>query len=104
MDGDVLPAHPFDPIAAPSAAHVPLLIGTTRDEMTLFLYGSPSLVDLDDAAADRLAPSMAQGVTDLYPTYRRSRPDATPGEVLSAIASDVRESHRRPIRERRSHE
>ena len=90
VDGDVLPAHPFDPVAAPSGANVPLLIGTTRDEMTLFLHGSPMLSNLDDAAAADLAPNLAQGVTELYPTYRRSRPDATPAELLIAIATDVR--------------
>ena len=77
LDGDVLPGHPFDPVAAPSAANVPLLIGTTRDEMTLFLHGSPMLSNVDDAAGAKLAPNVAQGVTDLYPTYRRSRPHAT---------------------------
>jgi para-nitrobenzyl esterase len=90
VDGDVLPGHPFDPIAAPSAANVPLLIGTTRDEMTLFLHDNPMLADLDDTAAAELAPSVAQGITDLYPTYRQSRPDATPAELLTAIATDVR--------------
>ena len=60
VDGDVLPAHPFDPVAAPSAASVPLLIGTTRDEMTLFLHDSPMLSNLDDAAAAELAPNFAR--------------------------------------------
>jgi para-nitrobenzyl esterase len=90
VDGDVLPTHPFDPVAAAPAADVPLLIGTTRDEMTLFLHGASMLADLDDEAASTLASSLAQGVSDLYPTYRRSRPDATPAQLLAAIASDVR--------------
>jgi para-nitrobenzyl esterase len=90
VDGEVLPDHPFDPIAAPSAAKVPLLIGTTRDEMTMFLHGAPILENLDHASAAQLAPSLAQGVTDLYPTYRRARPDATPAQLLTAIATDVR--------------
>ncbi|HLJ06915.1 MAG TPA: carboxylesterase family protein, partial [Acidimicrobiia bacterium] len=41
VDGGFLPAHPFDPAAAPTAAAVPLLIGTTRDEMTLFTSAIP---------------------------------------------------------------
>ena len=90
VDGEVLPAHPFDPVAAAPAADVPLLIGTTRDEMTLFLHGASTLADLDHEAASMLAPSLAQGVSDLYPTYRRSRPDATPAQLLVAIAGDVR--------------
>jgi para-nitrobenzyl esterase len=65
VDGEVLPAHPFDPLAAAPAADVPLLIGTTRDEMTLFLHGASTIVDLDDQAASMLAPNLAQGISDL---------------------------------------
>jgi para-nitrobenzyl esterase len=36
VDGYYIPAHPFHPSAAPSAAAVPLLIGTNRDESALF--------------------------------------------------------------------
>ena len=90
VDGSLLPVHPFDPVAAATAAEVPLIIGTTRDEMTLFLHRAPMLDDIDHEAAAHLAPSLAQGVTDLYPTYRRKRPHAAPSQLLAAIATDVR--------------
>jgi len=37
VDGDVLPTDPFDPVAPAMSANVPLIIGTNKDEMTLFM-------------------------------------------------------------------
>ena len=50
VDGHTLPVHPFDPIAAPSAAQVPLIIGTNKDEITLFLKNEPQFPNFDEAA------------------------------------------------------
>ena len=83
-DGMVLPVHPFKPTAAPSAAGVPLLIGTNRDEMTLFL--ADSVAGLDEGGARAGAASMAPG--ELYDVYHRTRPGATPGQLLAALATD----------------
>lgn len=43
VDGEALPRAPFDPAAPAISTHVPLLIGTTRDEATLFIGGIPFL-------------------------------------------------------------
>ena len=91
VDGSLLPVHPFDPVAAATAAEVPLIIGTTHDEMTLFLHHAPMLDDIDHEAAAHLAPSLAQGVTDLYPTYHRRRPCRaipTPGRDRHGCPAD----------------
>jgi para-nitrobenzyl esterase len=37
VDGHILPQHPFDPVAPSISANVPLIIGTNKDEATLFL-------------------------------------------------------------------
>ncbi|MGO8872487.1 MAG: carboxylesterase/lipase family protein [Acidimicrobiales bacterium] len=47
-DGGLLPAHPEDVVASGSAARIPLLIGTTRDESAFFTVGNPTLASLDD--------------------------------------------------------
>jgi para-nitrobenzyl esterase len=47
LDGKILPTHPFDPAAAPTASSVPLIIGTNRDEMTLLFSEEPVLRDDD---------------------------------------------------------
>jgi para-nitrobenzyl esterase len=39
MDGDVIASHPFAPEASPLAADIPILVGFTKDEMTLYNVG-----------------------------------------------------------------
>jgi len=41
MDGLTMAGHPFDPVASPIAAKVPLLVGHTRDEGTFFIATDP---------------------------------------------------------------
>ena len=53
VDGDVLPARPVDALAAGAAAGIPLVVGTTADEMALF-------VDRSALSADRLVRRIAR--------------------------------------------
>ena len=48
VDGGLLPVAPDVAVATGSAADVPLLIGTTRDETAFFTVGDPALGALDD--------------------------------------------------------
>ncbi|MHB8530710.1 MAG: carboxylesterase/lipase family protein [Caulobacteraceae bacterium] len=41
VDGIALPRHPFDPDAPAISADVPVMIGTNKDEATLFIRGDP---------------------------------------------------------------
>src|SRR4029453_1674168 len=41
VDGRSLPAHPFEPKATELSRNVPLIIGTCKDEQTLFMAGDP---------------------------------------------------------------
>jgi para-nitrobenzyl esterase len=53
VDGKTLPSHPFDPTAPEASATVPLLLGSTEDEMGFFAGGPLfpySLDPIDDAA------------------------------------------------------
>ena len=47
VDGVLLPAHPLEAVADGAAAGIDLLIGTNRDELTLFGLGNPALMALD---------------------------------------------------------
>ena len=47
VDGRLLPRHPLAAVADGAAAGVDLLIGTNRDELTLFGLGNPALAALD---------------------------------------------------------
>jgi len=89
VDGIFLPAHPFDPVAAPTAAGVPLLIGTTRDEMTLFTSAVPGFSKLAESALPMVATTMnGQDSSALLDVYARTRPGSTPAERLTALMTD----------------
>jgi len=91
VDGHYLPAHPFDPVAAPTAANVPLVIGTNRDESALFLAGDPRRRRLDESELrERLAALLGDRMESILSVYRRTRPDATPWDLLIGITSEDR--------------
>jgi para-nitrobenzyl esterase len=62
VDQVLVPQHPLDAIRQGSAAEVDLMIGTNRDELTLFELGNPALMTIDDAGVER---RLANGAPDL---------------------------------------
>src|SRR5690348_6083922 len=48
VDGTILPQQPFQPAASPVSADVPVMIGCTRTEMTLFSLNDPSAFQLNE--------------------------------------------------------
>jgi para-nitrobenzyl esterase len=88
VDGIVLPRGPFTPGPQPAIAEVPLLIGTNKDEMTLFLSGNPAIINQTDAEFEK-------GVRTAYPDYadrlihalRAAYPGYTPGYLSIALAT-----------------
>jgi para-nitrobenzyl esterase len=92
LDGDDLPAHPGKAVEAGEAADVPLMIGTTFDEATLFLAGEPALSDpalMSDDDLDTRAQMFGDRAPTLLAAYRASRPDATPIDLLLALQTDA---------------
>ena len=91
VDGKFLPQHPFFPAASPVSADVPVMIGNTRTEMTLFSLHDPAAFSLNDA-------DMRKRVTDLLAVrapatidlYRKINPGASPSDIYFLIASDLR--------------
>ena len=99
VDGKVLPAHPFDPVAAPSAAEVPLMIGTNKDEILFMLMKQPELRNCNEEIMRktlvqriRFEPGSitvpVEKIDDLIATYKSTRPTATPYDRMVAILSD----------------
>lgn len=92
VDGVNLPHHPFDPSAPEISNHVPLLIGTTASEMSLFIgMADPSVFELTWEALPERLPSLlpflfglsAKGIA----SARRCLPGASPAQVIFALAS-----------------
>ncbi|MFJ9662600.1 carboxylesterase/lipase family protein [Streptomyces griseoflavus] len=85
----VLDTQPAESVAAGLSADVDLLIGTNTEEGNLYLvpvdkYATSTAWDVDDAAA-RSHPNPAQ----LVETYRKARPEASFGELRSAVMGDA---------------
>jgi para-nitrobenzyl esterase len=70
VDGSFLTRHPLENIADGLSADVDLIIGTNRDELTLWGLSNPSLWSMDEAAMTRW--------------IARAAPDIPPGELLEA--------------------
>jgi len=91
VDGKYLPAHPFDPVAAPSAADVSIMIGSNRDEAALFVAGDPRRRRLtDDELRDRLKPQLGDRADHVIEVYKKSRPEDTPWDTYIGITSESR--------------
>lgn len=54
VDGDVLPTHPLDAFRDGTAHRVPLVIGTTRDEASLFIRARPLILPIEEHASERM--------------------------------------------------
>ncbi|MEU0811143.1 carboxylesterase family protein [Streptomyces sp. NPDC005970] len=85
----VLDTQPAASVAVGVSADIDLLIGTNTEEGNLYLvpvdkYATSTAGDVDDAAA-RSHPDPAR----LVETYRKTRPEASFGELRSAIMGDA---------------
>lgn len=91
VDGRSLPSGPFSPDAPSMSASIPMIIGTTATEMTLFTGSDPDAFKLDEAGLrKRLAAVFAEGEIDkVLAIIRATRPNATPSELLFAITTDT---------------
>lgn len=93
VDGHYLPQHPFDPAGSPESADVPLMIGTTKDESTIFLATGLTLGDgVTEAEMNKWLALYLGGeerVAPVVAAYREEMPGATPNDLLITIVSDV---------------
>jgi para-nitrobenzyl esterase len=88
VDGTILPADPFAPVASPLMADVPLIVGHNRDEATFFNMGRPDTFTLDEAGLTaRMATEFGSDADKLLTVYRATYPQATPTDLYIAIAS-----------------
>jgi para-nitrobenzyl esterase len=85
VDGEVLPAAPWQALAAGTARDVDLLTGHTRDEYRLFM----ELESLRGRVTEEMAADALEGLLDDgNRLYRVAYPDAGPEELYELVYSD----------------
>jgi para-nitrobenzyl esterase len=85
IDGQVLPAHPFDPAATALSDDVPVMMGGTKDESAIFLAPDDAVWNrtLSEEELHKRIAAVAGDATDsLVAYYKRRDAAATPADLL----------------------
>jgi para-nitrobenzyl esterase len=88
IDGELLPARPIDAIAAGAGANIDVLVGSNADEFRLYLVPAGTINAVNEERLRRAVSAYGLPVTETLATYRATRKDATPGDLLAAIITD----------------
>jgi para-nitrobenzyl esterase len=84
-----LPSDPFDPVAPAISSHIPLMIGTNKDEMTIFFTGTPWFEEMNDQSLEaHLRAFVGDGANSLVDVYRQASPQADARRLFLAIVGD----------------
>jgi para-nitrobenzyl esterase len=91
VDGRSLPHQTWDPKAPAISAGIPMIIGTCKDESSLFVLSNESLYSLDEAGLrDALVKSgLPEPTVDgLVAKYHRDHPKESPSDLYFRISTD----------------
>jgi para-nitrobenzyl esterase len=92
VDGAVLPGHPYDPVATPVSADIPVLVGGTKDEIAIFLAPDDKVWQRtlsEDELRARVVRVAGPSADRVLETYRGLFPSATPAERLISLLTDA---------------
>ncbi len=90
VDGVVLPADPFIPAAPAISANIPIVIGSTKDEMTLLNAAEPWFGNLTEAEMRERAKQIAGAKSEgLIAAYRKLHADYSPTYIYNLLISDT---------------
>jgi para-nitrobenzyl esterase len=85
VDGIALPRDPFHPDAPPLSADIPVMIGTNKDEATLFLFSDPKFGEYDEEVLQRrVKQSAGDRAEALLAALRETFPDYSPSHLAAA--------------------
>ncbi|MDE2303751.1 MAG: carboxylesterase/lipase family protein, partial [Sphingomonadales bacterium] len=88
IDGRTFPRDPFTPGAPEVSRDVPIMIGTTKTEETLFMSADPLFGKMDEATArQRAARQLGAKADQAYDLVKAIHPDWSPTCVLAGIAT-----------------
>ncbi|MFF9587996.1 carboxylesterase/lipase family protein [Streptomyces sp. NPDC014646] len=88
VDGDLLPRDPLEALLDGASADVDLLMGANTEEYRLWFVPS-GLTEKLSRVGLRLALLKFRVPRETERAYRANRPDAAPGELLGALATDL---------------
>jgi para-nitrobenzyl esterase len=93
MDGNIIPAHAFDPGASAISAHVPMLIGTCLNEMVNGTDNPERETLTDTELTKHVSDRYKDKADSIVAAYRKEYPKASPFGIWAAIsASGMRQN------------
>jgi para-nitrobenzyl esterase len=91
VDGTFVPHHPFHPVASSVSADVPVMLGSTRTELTS--SAQPADFELSDAdMRSRIRGLIGAHANTAIEVYQKANPGASASDIYFLIASDHRYS------------
>jgi para-nitrobenzyl esterase len=85
VDGTILPHHPFDPVAPPESADVPVIISTTLEDAALALTN----FNLDEAGLKTILTQRFSGKADeILALYKQRYPQKSPFLIQAQVFTD----------------
>lgn len=103
VDGKVLPSNPFEPVATPLTADVPVIVGYTRTERTVYEIDSPDYGKLDEAGLlENVNRVLGDEAEKVIAGYRKRYPKATAYELSTNITGDAGAMNSIRLAERRA--
>jgi len=90
IDGSFFPGGPFAPEAPAVSADVPLMIGSNKDEMTLFLGHQPWVTEATfDNLPAALEPYLGARTDEVIAAYRKAQPAMSADRIGLTIVGDL---------------
>ncbi len=89
VDGIVIKHNPFDPVAPSESAHVPFMVGSNKDEATMFTVPLPEWGKFTEAEVRQMVRGLAGARADqAVELYKKLHPSDSPSYLLADIVTD----------------
>jgi para-nitrobenzyl esterase len=92
VDGAVVPADPFDPVAPGISADVPMIIGYTREDSGVRALAAAALTP--DQLESWVRETYADDAQRILAAYRKVYPNATPHQIQARVRTDANTGRR----------